>query len=71
MTVGKSDRKNKSDFKIFEGNSQDNDAVRVGYIDKKRGYISGLSVFEANKYAEKNPGTTFIFKNRKSIFFVK
>ena len=32
---------------------RDNDAVRVGYIDKKRGYISGLSVFEANKYAEK------------------
>ena len=70
MTVGKSDRKNKSDFKIFEGNSQDNDAVRVGYIDKKRGYISGLSVFEANKYAEKNPGTTFIFKNRKSIRYL-
>ena len=70
MTLGKSDRKNNSKYKIFEGNSQDNDAVRVGYIDKKRGYISGLSVFEANKYAEKNPGTTFIFKNRKSIRYL-
>ena len=70
MTLGKSDRKNKSDYKIFEGNSRDNDAVRVGYIDKKRGYISGLSVFEANKYAEKNPGTTFIFKNRKNIRYL-
>ena len=70
MAAGKSDRKNKSDYKIFEGNSQDNDAVRVGYIDKKRGYISGLSVFQANKYAEKNPGTTFIFKNRKNIRYL-
>ena len=70
MTLGKSDRKNKSEYKIFEGNLQDNDAVRVGYIDKKRGYISGLSVFEANKYAEKNPGTTFIFKNRRKIRYL-
>ena len=70
MAAGKSDRKNNSEYKIFEGNLRDNDAVRVGYIDKKRGYISGLSVFEANKYAEKNPGTTFIFKNRKKIRYL-
>jgi len=70
MTLGKSDRKNKSEYKIFERRSKDTDEVRVGYIDKRRGYISGLSVFEANKYAEKNPGTTFIFKTRKRIRYL-
>ena len=45
MTLGKSDRKNKSEYKIFEGNLQDNDAVRVGYIDKKRGYNRHISLF--------------------------
>ena len=37
MAAGKSDRKNNSEYKIFEGNLRDNDAVRVGYIDKKEG----------------------------------
>ena len=68
--TGKSDRKNRSKYGIFEGSSRDSDAVRVGYIDKKRGYISGLSIFEANKYAEKNPGTQFIFKNRKEVRYL-
>ena len=36
-------------------------SVKVGYIDPTRGYISGVSVCEANIYAKNNPGITFIF----------
>lgn len=35
--------------------------IKVGYIDPKLGYVSNVSVCEANEYAELNPGTTFIF----------
>lgn len=37
--------------------------IRVGYIDPALGYIDGVSVCEANDYALKNPGTTFIFRD--------
>ena len=37
--------------------------VRVGYISTTRGYISGLTVCDANDYANLNPGTTFIFED--------
>ena len=47
-----------------------NQDVRVGYIDSERGYIDGLTVYEANKYAEKNPGTQFIHKNRDRIAYI-
>ena len=57
MAVSKSDRIENARYDIFASNQNDNDSVRVGYIDSKRGYVSGLSVYEANKYAEKNPGT--------------
>ena len=39
------------------------DDIKVGYIDPTLGYIINVSIFEANDYAKKNPGTTFIFKN--------
>ena len=35
--------------------------IKVGYIDPKLGYVSNVSVCDANEYAELNPGTTFIF----------
>ena len=41
--------------------------IRVGYISTDRGYVQGVSICEANSYAELNPGTTFIVKNRKKI----
>ena len=41
--------------------------IRVGYISTDRGYVQGVSICEANSYAELNPGTTFIIKNRKKI----
>jgi hypothetical protein len=37
--------------------------VRVGYISTTRGYVDGLTVYQANVYAESNPGTTFIFED--------
>jgi len=37
--------------------------VRVGYISTTRGYVDGLTVYQANVYAESNPGTTFVFED--------
>ena len=38
--------------------------VKVGYISTDRGYISGVGLWDANVYAQSNPGTTFIFATR-------
>jgi len=43
------------------------DDIKVGYIDSERGYVSGLTKCEANEYAKKDPGTTFIFKSGNNI----
>ena len=70
MAGSKSDRKLDGTYNIFANGKEANDAIRVGYIDPKRGYISGLSVYEANKYAERNPGTQFILANRDKIRYI-
>jgi len=57
-------------FDIFANDENANDGIRVGYIDSKRGYISGLSVYEANKYAERNPGTQFILATRDEVKYL-
>ena len=44
--------------------------IKVGYISTDRGYVDGLSRYEANKYAQLNPGTQFIFKNRDIIRYL-
>jgi acetyl esterase/lipase len=36
------------------------DVLRVGYIDPVLGYVTGFSICEANNFAQKNPGTTFV-----------
>ena len=41
--------------------------IRVGYISTDRGYVSNVSVCQANSYAKLNPGTTFIIKTREKI----
>jgi len=56
------------DFNIFSETTPDN--IRVGYISTERGYIDGLTVLEANRYAESNPGTQFIFRNRDKILYL-
>ena len=70
MAGSKSDRKKNAKLDIFASNRDANDSVRVGYIDPKRGYVDGLSVYQANKYAERNPGTRFIFVTRDKIKYV-
>ena len=44
--------------------------IRVGYISTDRGYVSGITIYEANKYAFKNPGTTFILETRDSTRYL-
>ena len=39
------------------------DSIRVGYISIENGYVYDYTICEANDYAQKNPGTTFIFKD--------
>ena len=55
-------------FNLF-GSAQKGD-IRVGYIDPERGFVGGLTVCEANKYAKLNPGTQFIFRRRDKIQFM-
>jgi len=57
-------------YNIFAENKDANDAVRVGYIHPKKGYVSGLSVYAANTYAEANPGTQFIIANRDKVRYI-
>ena len=44
--------------------------VKVGYISTDRGYISGVGLWDANVYAKKNPGTTFIFATREKLQYL-
>ena len=44
--------------------------IKVGYISTDRGYVEGVSRYEANQYAALNPGTQFIFKNRDLIRYL-
>ena len=41
--------------------------IRVGYISTETGFVDGISVYEANKYAKVNPGTQFVFRNREKV----
>ena len=55
-------------FNIFQNATKDN--IRVGYISTERGYIQNVSVPEANRYAQQNPGTTFIFDSRDGVQYL-
>ena len=55
-------------FDIF-GSASKKD-IRVGYVDPERGYVSNVSLHDANVYAKLNPGTTFVFKNRDVIKYL-
>ena len=43
------------------------DQIRIGYVDPSLGFIDSVSICEANAYAQKNPGTTFIVTVNRSI----
>ena len=55
-------------FDLF-GNAQKKD-IRVGYISTDRGYVSNVSIFEANRYAKLQPGTQFIVANRDKVLYL-
>jgi len=55
-------------FDLF-GNARKKD-IRVGYISAERGYVSNVSIFEANRYAKLEPGTQFIVSNRDEVRFM-
>ena len=55
-------------FDLF-GKTQKRD-IRVGYISTDRGYVRGITILEANKYAFKNPGTVFILQTRDSTRYL-
>ena len=53
----------------FFGNSQKKD-IRVGYISADRGYVSNVTIFEANRYAKLEPGTQFVVANRDGVRYL-
>ncbi len=44
--------------------------ITVGYISSERGFVDGVGIHEANKYAKLNPGTQFIFRNRDFVKYL-
>jgi len=55
-------------FELFGQSSRCD--IKVGYISTDRGYVDGISRYDANKYAQLNPGTQFIVKNRDIIRYL-
>lgn len=53
----------------FFGNTQKKD-IRVGYISTDRGYVSNVTIYEANRYAKLQPGTQFIVSNRDQVRYL-
>ena len=60
--------------KIFDIFTLDDDShkrdIRVGYIDPDLGYVKNISRYQANKYAQLNPGTQFIVSNRDEVRYL-
>ena len=44
--------------------------ITVGYVDPERGYITGVSICDANHYASLNPGTIFILETRDGVRYL-
>jgi hypothetical protein len=42
------------------------DSIRVGYVDPTLGYVTDITICEANDYAYKNPGTVFVFRDGRN-----
>ena len=41
--------------------------IRVGYISTDRGFVDDVGIHAANRYAQLNPRTTIIFRNRYNV----
>ncbi len=46
------------------------EGIDVGYISSDRGYVTNVTICEANEYAKSNPGTVFIVKNRDWVKYL-
>jgi len=55
-------------FDIF-GQTQ-KDSIKLGYISPNRGYVDGVTICEANKYAKNNPRTIFILSTRNFVKYL-
>ena len=44
--------------------------IRVGYISTDRGFVDRVGLWDANKYAQANPGTIFIFRTREKVQYL-
>ena len=69
------DKKNKAKFNIFQTSDEmssesEKSNIRVGYIDKKRGYIKNVSIKEAKRVAKDDPGKIFILENRDKVRYL-
>ena len=69
------DKKNKAKFNIFQKSNEIDSKtrksnVRVGYIDKKLGYVKNVSIKEAKLVAKDDPGKTFIVENREGVKYL-
>ena len=47
------------------------DNIKVGYISETDGYVKGVSIADANAYAELNPETEFIFHHLHNNYKMK
>ena len=52
-------------FDLFGNSSRCN--ITVGYISTDRGFVDGIGIHEANKYAQHNPRTQYIFRNNQNL----
>ena len=69
------DKKNKAKFNIFQKSNEISSKtkksnIRVGYIDKKLGYVNNVSIKEAKRVAKDDPGKTFILENRDGVRYL-
>jgi len=44
--------------------------ITVGYVDPDEGYITGVSICDANRYSSLNPGTIFILETRDGVRYL-
>ena len=69
------DKKKNAKFNIFTSSDEftlktQRSDIRVGYIDKKRGYIKNVSIEEAKRVAKKDPGKMFILETRDRVKYL-
>ena len=44
--------------------------IKVGYISSERGFVDDVGIYEAYRFAQLNPGTQFIFRNRDFVKYL-